>query len=48
MTVARTLGGSLVARNLPAPERGAEVVIQLPLAAISLPDPGATAHHGRH
>ena len=27
---------------------GAEVVIQLPLAAISLPDPGATAHHGRH
>ncbi|RYF48278.1 MAG: HAMP domain-containing histidine kinase, partial [Comamonadaceae bacterium] len=46
MTVARTLGGSLVARN--RPEGGAEVVIQLPLAAIALPEPGAPHHHGPH
>ena len=48
MTVARTLGGSLVARNLPEPGHGAEVVIQLPLPAISLPDTGTPSHHGRH
>jgi len=46
MTVARTLGGSLVARN--RPEGGAEVVIQLPLAAIALPESGASHHHGTH
>ena len=36
MNVARTLGGSLAARNLP--ERGAEVTVTLPLAAIALQD----------
>ncbi len=48
MTVARTLGGSLVARNLPPPRHGAEVAIQLPLSAISLPDSEALPHHGSH
>ncbi len=44
MNVARTLGGSVVARN--RPEGGAEVTITLPLAAIALQD---TEHndHGR-
>ncbi|MNV95011.1 Sensor protein TorS [compost metagenome] len=36
MNVARTLGGTVAARNLP--EGGAEVTITLPLAAIALPD----------
>ena len=37
MNVARTLGGSMAARNLPG--GGAEVTITLPLAAIALQDP---------
>ncbi len=36
MNVARTLGGTVMARNLPG--GGAEVTITLPLAAIALPD----------
>ncbi|AVS99482.1 histidine kinase [Paracidovorax avenae] len=44
MNVARTLGGSVTARNLP--ERGAEVSIRLPLSAVALPSTGHT-HHGR-
>ncbi|CAM3354493.1 Signal transduction histidine kinase [Paracidovorax anthurii] len=44
MNVARTLGGSVTARNLP--DRGAEVTIRLPLAAIALQETGQ-AHHGR-
>ena len=35
LNVARTLGGSVAARN--RPEGGAQVTIQLPLAAIALP-----------
>ena len=35
LNVARTLGGSVAARNLPP--GGAEVVIELPLAAVALP-----------
>jgi two-component system sensor histidine kinase RegB len=35
LNVARTLGGSVAARNLP--EGGAQVTIELPLAAIALP-----------
>ena len=42
ISVARTLGGSVTARNLP--EGGAEVVIHLPLAAIALPPTGHLAH----
>jgi len=41
--VARTLGGSVAARN--RAEGGAEVTIRLPLAAIALPD-GSTNDHG--
>lgn len=44
MNVARTLGGSVTARNLPG--RGAEVTIRLPLPAIALPTTGP-APHGR-
>ena len=44
ISVARTLGGSVKARNLP--EGGAEVIIHLPLAAIALP-PNGPHHHGR-
>ncbi len=44
MNVARTLGGSVTARNLP--ERGAEVSIRLPLSAVALP-PTGHIHHGR-
>ena len=36
LNVARTLGGSVAARN--RPEGGAEVTIELPLAAIALPE----------
>jgi len=36
LNVARTLGGNVVARN--RQEGGAEVVIELPLAAITLPE----------
>ncbi|MNU03328.1 Histidine kinase-, DNA gyrase B-, and HSP90-like ATPase [compost metagenome] len=36
VNVARTLGGSVTARNR-APEGGAEVSIRLPLAAVAMP-----------
>ena len=39
LNVARTLGGSVAARNLPG--GGAEVRIELPLAAVALPGPKA-------
>ncbi|RYF01091.1 MAG: HAMP domain-containing histidine kinase [Comamonadaceae bacterium] len=42
ISVARTLGGSVTARNLP--EGGAEVAIHLPLAAIALPSTGQLIH----
>lgn len=42
ISVARTLGGSVAARNLP--EGGAEVIIHLPLAAIALPTTGPHIH----
>ncbi|WP_442866844.1 ATP-binding protein [Acidovorax sp. NCPPB 4044] len=44
MNVARTLGGSVTARNLQG--GGAEVSIRLPLAAIALTETGQP-HHGR-
>ena len=42
MNVARTLGGSVVARN--RPEGGAEVTITLSLAAITLQDTDSEDH----
>lgn len=44
MNVARTLGGTVAARNLA--EGGAEVTITLPLAAIALPDKLPNDDHG--
>ena len=43
MNVARTLGGTVQARNLPG--GGAQVTITLPLAAIALQE--TPTHHGR-
>ena len=42
MNVARTLGGSVVARN--RPEGGSEVTITLSLAAITLQDSDSEDH----